>query len=215
MTWLSITIITPWHGKRAELERDYFAAVNCVDAEHLIVDDHSTPPLPNALRTRGPGFAATCNTGLFAARTDAVLFLNNDIVARARDWIEPIRELLEPGVLVGADLIDSPHGAVDGEPMPYLDGWCVAGMTDDLLELDGFDETFEPPGYYEDNDLSFRARLAGMTLREARQTRHMLEHLRNRTTGNAATNPTIQAVTLRNKARFEARVRESLMEAAA
>ena len=68
-----------------------------------------------------------------------MLFLNNDIAATAADWVEPIRDALEPGVLVGASLRHDPHGAVDGQPFPYLDGWCLAGMTEDLLELDGFD----------------------------------------------------------------------------
>lgn len=204
----SITIVTPWKNKR-DLARDYFRAVNCVQAGHLIVDDHSDSPLPNALRSHGPGFGATCNTGLSAVRTDAVLFLNNDIVPLAPNWIEPIRAALEPGVLVGADLINSPHGAVDGEPMPYLDGWCLGGMTSDLVELGGFDESFAPPGYYEDNDLCFRARIAGMMLREARIP---LRHLRNQTVGKP--DERIREVTLRNKALFEARVRQELGVAA-
>lgn len=206
---VNITIVTPWQNHR-ELERDYFAALRCIDAGHVIVDDRSDPPLPNGLKSRKPGFAGACNTGLIAARTDAVLFLNNDIRAHARDWIKPIREALEPGVLVGANLIDSLHGCVDGMPMPYLDGWCLAGMTEDLRELGGFDETFDEPSYYGDNDLSFRARLAGMTLREARVP---LEHLRNRTIGTPD-NPNVRAVTLKNKARFEARVRHELGVAA-
>jgi glycosyltransferase involved in cell wall biosynthesis len=205
----SLTIVTPWKNKRAELERDYFAAIRCADAELLIVDDGSDPPLPNGLRPHASGFAPACNTGLRAARTDAVLFLNNDIVPLAPDWIEPIRDALEPGVLVG-DLINAPHAAVDGVPMPYISGWCLAGMTDDLLELGGFDEEFEEPSYYGDNDLCFRARLEGMRLRDARVP---LRHLQNRTIGTPD-DPRIRAVTLANKARFEARVREALGVAA-
>jgi len=200
----TITVVTPWKNHR-ELERDFFAAIRCVQAELLIVDDHSDPPLPNGLKNHGVGFASACNTGLVAARTDAVLFLNNDIRPLAPDWVEPIRAALEPGVLVGANLINSPHGAVDGEPMPYLDGWCLAGMTEDLRELGGFDETFDEPSYYGDNDLCFRARLEGMTLREARVP---LQHLRNGTIGRP--DARIQEITLRNKARFEQRVREAL-----
>jgi GT2 family glycosyltransferase len=206
MSRLSITIVTPWKNHREELERAYFSAIRVVDAELLIVDDGSDPPLPNGIRPRQPGFAGACNAGLYTARTDAVLFLNNDIVAHAKDWIEPIRDALEDGVLVGGNLVNSPHGRVDGEPMPYLDGWCLAGMTDDLLELEGFDETFDEPSYYGDNDLCFRARLAGMRLREARV---QLEHLRNRTIG--VPDQRVRDVTLRNKARFEARVREALI----
>jgi GT2 family glycosyltransferase len=210
---ITITIVTPWQNHR-ELERDYFAAVRCVDAAHLIVDDGSEPRLPNALRYdyygMSWGFARVCNYGLEFARTDSVLFLNNDIVALEPNWIEPIRDALEPGVLVGAELRMDPHGAVDGEPMPYLDGWCLAGMTNDLRDLGGFDETFDEPSYFGDNDLCLRARAAGMTLREARVP---LKHLRNATTGGAD-NPKVRAATIANRDRFIARARE-LMGAAA
>jgi GT2 family glycosyltransferase len=204
----TITIVTPWQNCR-ELERDYFRAVFACTVEHLIVDDRSTPPLPNGLRASG-GFAGACNAGLAAARTDAVLFLNNDIIAHARDWLEPIREQLEPGVLVGAELRNDQHGYVDGQPMPYLDGWCLAGMTQDLRDLGGFDESFMEPSYYGDNDLCFRARLEGMTLREARVP---LEHLRNRTTGGSAS-PQVRAASIANHAKFVERVRDALGVAA-
>lgn len=198
----SITIVTPWRDHR-ELERDYFNAIRYEDAELVIVDDGSQPRLPNGIRLGGVGFARACNTGLATARTDAVLFLNNDIVAQA-GWLEPIRDLLEPGVLVGAELRNDPHAAVDGIPMPYLDGWCLAGMTDDLLELGGFDESFDEPSYYGDNDLCLRARADGMTLREAKTP---IRHLRNRTTGGGD-NPVVRAATLANRARFINRARE-------
>jgi len=94
--------------------------------------------------------------------------------------------------------------------MPYIDGWCFAGMTEDFRELGGWDEEYGATGYYGDNDLSFRARAAGMTLKEARVP---LEHLRNRTLG-VPTDLEIQRVTLENKARFEARVRQELGVAA-
>ena len=202
---MKITIITPWQNHR-ELERDYFAAMFTADAEHIVVDDHSDPPLPNALLNRGHGFAAACNTGLAAVTTDATVFLNNDVIAHAHNWIEPIRQQLEPGVLVGAQISYSNHGKVDGTPMPYLDGWCLGGMTADLRRLGGWDETYEEPSYYGDNDLCFRARLEGMTLREARIP---VEHLRNRTTGPATTT-SVRYATLRNKEKFEARVRDAL-----
>jgi len=206
----TITIVTPWKNGR-EFARDYFQAVNAADAAHIVVDDHSDPPLPNALNPGERfGFSGCSNVGFEAARTDAVLFLNNDIVAHARDWIEPIRDMLEPGVFVGAQLRYDPHGMVDGQPMPYIDGWCLAGMTDDLETLGAWDETFDEPSYYGDNDLSFRARLAGITLKEARVP---IIHLRD-TKPPVIPSQHIQEVTLKNKARFEARVRDALGVAA-
>lgn len=205
----SITIVTPWKDHR-ELERDYFNAVLRENAELVIVDDGSSPSLPNALRLKGVGFARACNAGLHTARTDAVLFLNNDIIAQAAGWLEPIRDALEEAVLVGAQLRTDPHGAVDGTPFPYLDGWCLAGMTADLLELGGFDESFDEPSYFGDNDLSLRARMAGMVLREARVPLH---HIRNVTLGRPD-DPVVRAATLANRRRFQERARLALGVAA-
>lgn len=109
------------------------------------------------------GYVSACNAGIKRATTDAVLFLNNDIKAQA-PWLEPLRKCLGPGRLVGANLLTLPHARVNGRPVSYLDGWCLAGMRDDLLELGGFDDGYEEPAYYSDNDLCLRARAAGFKL---------------------------------------------------
>ncbi len=205
----SITVVTPWMNHR-ELEREYWAALRTEDCEVLVIDNGSTPPLPNAWRLdHNSGFSRASNVGLELARTDAVLFLNNDIFSTAAGWLEPIRAALELGVLVGPVIRDDPHGGVDGHPMPYLDGWCLAGMTEDLLELGGFDEDYAEPSYFSDNDLSFRARLAGMTLRESRT---QICHLASKTSGGYEGNGVMEAFEA-NKRRFQAIVRESLQPA--
>jgi GT2 family glycosyltransferase len=202
----SITVVTPWMNHR-ELERDYWAALRTEDCEVLVIDNGSNPPLPNAYRLpRNTGFSHASNVGLRLAQTDAVLFLNNDVFANKPGWLEPIRDALEPGVLVGPIIRYDPHGAVDGQPMPYLDGWCLAGMTADLLELGGFDESYQEPSYFSDNDLSFRARLAGMTLREARTS---VGHLASQTSGGQKA-PGVQEAFDANHLRFQRVVREAL-----
>jgi GT2 family glycosyltransferase len=204
----TIAIVTPWLNG-LEFADAYFAAVNRRSPrdEVIVVDDGSNQHLPFAQirNDESTGFGSTCNQGLRAAKSDIVLFLNNDVVARESRWLEPIREAIEPGVLVGAQLRDDPHGSVDGTPLPYLDGWCLAGMRDDLLEIGGFDEDFQPPAYYEDNDLCLRARMAGMTLREVRVPLH---HIRNGTM--KPDDPKVRAATLANRERFIARAREAL-----
>jgi GT2 family glycosyltransferase len=154
------------------------------------------------------GFAKACNLGLRLAQTDAVLFLNNDIEMTAPNWLDGIRAALEPGVLVGARLRNDPHAWVEGTALPYLDGWCLAGMRDDLLELGGFDEDFDEPSYYGDNDLCLRARAAGMRLREVRVG---LRHLENVTAGHG---DAVTAATRANYERYAARARELLGVAA-
>jgi GT2 family glycosyltransferase len=208
----SIAVVTPWLN-HPELEPDYFSAahpsLNASD-ELLVVDNGSDEPLSfAAIRHEQPrGFSPACNAGLAHATTDAVLFLNNDIAATRPDWLTAIRDALEPGVLVGAQLRTGQHGDVDGQPCPYLDGWCVAGMRADLIELGGWDEGYAEPSYYGDNDLSLRARAAGMTLREARVGLH---HKLSRT---ADEDPRKAAAAEQNRKRFHERARDLLGVAA-
>jgi GT2 family glycosyltransferase len=206
----SIAIVTPWWN-HLELWPDYdqAVAVRRPTDELLVVDNGSMPPLSFAPLSydENRGFARASNAGLHAATADAVLFLNNDVRAAALDWLDRIRGALEPGVLVGAQLRHDPHGDVDGTALPYLDGWCLAGMRDDLLELGGFDESFDEPSYYGDNDLSFRARAAGMRLREVRAG---IVHKLNGTARRD--DPQTLAATLANRGRFERRVRVLMTE---
>ena len=154
------------------------------------------------------GFTRASNHGLRLATSDIVLFLNNDIYATEEGWLETICDETEPGVLTGAKIRRDAHGAVDGQALPYLDGWCLAGMRDDLLALSGFDEGFEEPAYYSDNDLCLRARAAGMTLREVRVG---LVHKLNATAGSEPAN---REVSVRNYLRFARRARKLMAVAA-
>jgi GT2 family glycosyltransferase len=207
---VKITAVVPWWNHR-ELETDFWAAMRCADVEVLVIDNGSEPRLPNGWRLpENVGFSRACNIGLELAQTDAVLFLNNDVVAVDRDWVEPIRGALEPGVLVGASLRRHPHGDVNGVPFPYLDGWCLVGMTEDLRELGGFDESLEEPAYFSDNLLCLEARAAGMVLREVRVG---LRHLENRTAGPAS-KPDVVAASAANRKVFENRVYQLMSVAA-
>jgi glycosyltransferase involved in cell wall biosynthesis len=201
----TVAIVTPWLD-HPELLDDYATAVQCRShRDELIVVDNGSDPavgLPGLRLEQNVGFAAACNLGLQSAESGAVLFLNNDIAAVAGDWLARIRDAVEPGVLVGAQLRYDPHGSVDGELLPYLDGWCLAGMRDDLLALGGFNEGFDEPAYYSDNDLCLRARAAGMSLREVRVG---LRHKLNVTAGPASG---VVEVTRANRERYMERARE-------
>jgi GT2 family glycosyltransferase len=209
---VNIAVVTPWQN-HLELADDYFEAVLPELEEGdlcIVVDDASNPPLVFETFAIFPsrGFCGASNAGLRVAENDAVLFLNNDISLGKRGWLAGIREALEPGVLVG-QLRDGMHTWVDWTPMPYLDGWCLAGMREDLLALGGFDETLEEPAYYSDNLLCLEARAAGMTLRDVRVG---LVHKENSTAG-PAWDERVRAATHANKVRYEARVRELLIAA--
>lgn len=173
----AVTVVTPWHD-HPELADDYLAAVRCLGPRDrvVVIDNASTHDLSTleqgaanitVIRNdENAGFMAASNQGLEAADTPCVLFLNNDIRHTAPDWLERLRGQMAEGSLVGACLRYDRHADVDGINLPYLDGWCLGGMTADLRDLGGFDETLELPGYFSDNLLCLRARAAGMTLRE-------------------------------------------------
>ena len=196
-----------------ELADDYFEALLPEmepGDENIIIDNHSNPPLPFAHveANRNLGFSRACNIGLRRAKAEAVLFLNNDIALGRRGWLEPIREALAPGELVGRVRFD-PHAHVDGTPMPYIDGWCLAGMKEDLRRLGGFNTKLEEPAYYSDNILCLDARAAGMTLRDVRVD---LRH-KESTTSEPLRNPLVREVTLANRELYLSRARAVLATA--
>jgi len=167
---MTITVVTPWYEHR-ELWSDYEKVIaDGKPDEVLIVDNGSSPPLDFATMrlATNEGFCGGSNAGLKAAHTDAVLFLNNDVKLTRPGWLQTLTGALQPGVLTGARLRSDHHTSVDGQPVPYLDGWCLAGMRQDLIELGGFDETLDEPAYFSDNLICLEARAAGMTLREVR-----------------------------------------------
>ena len=209
---MTVAIVTPWLD-HLELADDYFEAVlpeMKEGDELLVVDNASEPPLLfGTIRSEtNLGFVGGSNLGLTEASADAVLFLNNDVALGCRGWLEEIRQALEPGVLVGPMRYDA-HADVDGTKLPYLDGWCLAGMREDLLALDGFDETLAEPAYYSDNLLCLEARATGMTLREVKVGLHHKESA----TSRPGVNPQVQIASAANRARYVARARELLVAA--
>jgi GT2 family glycosyltransferase len=202
----SITIVTPWLGHH-ELAADYVAAVEPelrVGDEVVIVDNGDAPDLPFTAVARGLhgqhlnlGFAAGCNFGLLHVQTDAVLFLNNDVAPMRPGWLEQIRSALEPGFLCGP-IRTGQHTAIDGILYPYIDGWCLAGMTADLYSLGGFDEDLAEPAYYSDNLLCLQARMAGMTLRDVQVSLHH----KTSVTSEPGRNPQVEAASTSNRAAY-------------
>lgn len=172
----------------------------------LVIDNGNAPEIPGA-KVLSPaynlGFAKASNLGLDNATCDAVLMLNNDVAPLRQGWLDAFRDALEPGVLVGRLRFDR-HADVDGNQLPYLDGWCLAGMRDDLLALGGFDESLEEPAYYSDNLLCLEARAKGLTLREVTVGLHHKESA----TSRPSVNPEVRRVTLANQDRYVARARE-------
>lgn len=210
-TGLTCAVVTPWTDHE-DLWEDYSEAIDAAQPDQvLIVDNASEPPLAFAqIRLEANlGFCGGSNVGLRAATTDIVVFLNNDVALTSGDWLTKLLAALEPGVLVGARLRTDRHADVDGHPMPYLDGWCLAGTRDDFRTLGGWNTQLAEPAYYSDNLLCLEARAAGMTLREV----PVGLHHKNFTSGRMLARDHVQRVTLENQARYQERARELLVAA--
>ncbi len=117
------------------------------------------------------GFAAACNIGYSIARSDNVLFLNNDIRVKSdhATWTQTIIDKCSEG-LVGPTM-----GQLDNDfnfkkeanellsGNSYMGGWCIASSKEIFNQLiindykGPFSEEFGL-AYFEDTDLGFRAK---------------------------------------------------------
>lgn len=213
-----ITVITPWRDAH-ELAPAYWRAIEAgvLDSDRvIIVDNGSDPSVRDAYFARTEsalpayatilrsnvnlGFSRACNAAFERVGTEAVLFLNNDIVMTDPGWLATIRAALRPGILAGAQLRSDPHTAVDGQTVPYLDGWCIAAHGRTWLKVGGWSEELEEPAYYGDNELAVRAAQVGVQLVEVPIG---LRHLENYTSRRMR----IEAVVQRNYERYVQAVR--------
>lgn len=146
-----------------------------IDQTLVIASDKLLGPGDLAIRNQiNRGFAKANNQGLRLSEGEYVLFLNNDTRVLRDTWLY---ELLSG--LRDADIIGSSMGKVlprselhaftwEGRGKPsdkwhYLEGWCLFAKNKTFRKLAGWSEEFYPT-YYDDVDLSFRARAAGMRL---------------------------------------------------
>jgi len=136
------------------------------------------------------GFVGSCNKATKVAHADVLVFLNNDTIVTP-GWLEALTGLLHDrpdAGLVGAKLI-YPDGRLqeagglvwrDGSAwnfgrgddpdkpeynyvreVDYCSGACLAVRRSLFEQLGGFDSRFAP-AYYEDTDLAFAVRAAGL-----------------------------------------------------
>lgn len=136
------------------------------------------------------GFIGACNAGLAAARGEFVVFLNNDTAVQA-GWLEqliatfdlrpdaglvgsmliyPDGRLQESGGIIFKDGSGWNYGRFDDPAHPqygfvrevdYCSGAAIALRRSLLEHFGGFD-TLYTPAYYEDTDLAFKVRAAGL-----------------------------------------------------
>jgi GT2 family glycosyltransferase/glycosyltransferase involved in cell wall biosynthesis len=201
LSGLCSIIVLNWNGREllAESIPKVLKAVEFDGKPHqvLVVDNGSTDGSIEWLRSTYPdvdilelernlGFGEGNNQGVQAARHDAVVLLNNDMLV-AEDFLSPLLEgLSDPGVFAVASQVFFPEdkrreetGNTRGRfecgylhlsheevqrfhsirkvlPVLWAGGGCSAFRRDRFLELGGFCDLFSPC-YLEDTDLSYRA----------------------------------------------------------
>ncbi|MFL6593232.1 MAG: glycosyltransferase [Luteimonas sp.] len=180
-------------------------------------------------RTANGGFIAACNDGAALARGQVLVFLNNDTVPQP-GWLDALLTTFEehPDVgLVGAQLLypdgrlqeaggvvfsdgngwnygrfgspdDPRHGYL--RDIDYASGAALAIPRDLFGRLGGFDTRYAP-AYYEDTDLAFAVREAG--LRVVYQPAARVVHDEG-TSAGTDTGAGMKAYQVRNRERFAA-----------
>jgi GT2 family glycosyltransferase len=209
----TISIVTPWRDQ-IQFIPGYLQAVKGADEVH-IVDGGCSPEGKRCLlaafgsmvhfKCDPWSFSAACNAGLKRCTADIVVMLNNDVRATG-PWLDYVRAQVKRDTLYGPELLTQ-HVPQAGMVIPFLSGWCVGARREVWEELGGFDDATYQRGYWEDNDLSFRAMAAGMNIVRADWP---IEHLAgpDGRSGNntAVTHPDYYADVDKNRASFTRRV---------
>ncbi|HEY0505001.1 MAG TPA: glycosyltransferase [Lysobacter sp.] len=186
-------------------------------------------------RARNGGFIAACNDGAGLARGDYVVFLNNDTIPQP-GWLDallatfaehgriglagaqliyPDGRLQEAGGLVFDDgsahnfgRFESPNDPRYGyvRDADYCSGAAIA-IPRGLLERIGAFDTRYAPAYFEDTDLAFAVRAAG--LRVVVQPASRVVHLEGVTAGTDP-NQGVKAHQVRNRHTFADKWRDAL-----
>lgn len=156
------------------------------DHEIIIVDNGSTDETSQKLENSNEikyiknkvngGFAKGSNLAFSHATSDKVLFLNNDIRVKENhsNWTQSLIDNCVDDILCGPTmgLLDDNLNFVTeaNRQLPgksYLSGWCIAGNRNTWGKLDlGNNQIFSEEFfcYFEDTDLSFRAKKLNIKL---------------------------------------------------
>lgn len=162
------------------------------DHKLFIVDNGSTDNTKN-LQSSGKiyvirnsenlGFGRACNAGFFEAVEfgyENVMFLNNDIgvFGNFDSWTAPLISSAQQGFIAGPTagcLDDNLEFVCESNKLPergygYLSGWNLTASVETWkrVVLDGEDGPFNSQrffAYFEDTDLSFRAKKLGIELK--------------------------------------------------
>lgn len=163
-------------------------------ADVIVVDDCSTDDSVALLRKNYPqvkiiktdrrrGFSSAVNLGVKIAKSDIIVLLNSDVEPEHDFLTHLLKHFFhkdvfavgcmekDNGVLRGRGIAHwekgfyiHARGEVDKTDTPWVAGGSGAFRRDIWMKLGGMDELFNP-FYWEDIDLSYRARKAGYKIR--------------------------------------------------
>lgn len=157
------------------------------DHQLIVVDNGSTdetdevlaasPRVKTVKLPENRGFAAACNEGYRQSEGECITFLNNDIRVKNhhQDWTQALIGGAGDGSLVGptGGLLDASLNFITEtqkyieSPYFYMSGWNLTALksTFQKLDLSGEGEVFSLEfglAFFEDTDLSFRAKQLGI-----------------------------------------------------
>ena len=203
-----ISIITPFHNC-PELIPDYEKAAQ--GAQVIVIDNASEDDTAVKLQAMverlgndskyirnetNEKYSKANNQGLALADGEIVVFLNSDIVATG-SWLDKVQNAKKGAFYAATTGVR----AVDGEVYRYLEGWCLFGHKSDFEMIGGWRDDWEGM-YWEDNELCWRAEMAGLELKQVDlPLLHYSNYTTSRTPGAYDKRPSNQAL-------FERIVRE-------
>lgn len=175
---VSIVILT---HNRLDITMECMEALfrHTANYELIVVDNGSTDGTPEWLAQRNikvirnsenKGVPVARNQGLREASCQYIVMMDNDVIVRG-GWLEEYYDIIKSGAdAVGLEAWQVNEGFAasrkcvkEGEKFDYLGGACCMFKRKVFEEVGLLDEGFSP-AYYEDVDISFRARLAGLAL---------------------------------------------------
>lgn len=180
-----ISIIVPWwdHGELLAIwESNLQYLANC---EIIFIDNGSQLETELALQQfcqkygiklirnqENRGFSAANNQGAVVATGDYILHLNNDV----KILNFPAKYLcnLAANGIAGPGFMGNELGEI------YLEGWALCIKKSSLQALGGWCEDYGP-GYWDDVDLCYRAKIAGYSLTPIPEIHRLMQHKQNTT----------------------------------
>ena len=181
----NFTVVVPWWDHTDLLELWEHNIIVLQEAEVIFVDNGSAEEGKKALEefchkysvklirnATNLGFSAANNQGLKAANREYILHLNNDLSIKYLPFVYL--------AYLGENGIAGPGEAQNELYIPYVEGWGLCVKKSILEELGGWNEIYGP-GYWDDVDLCYRAKLAGYPVIAIPEMSQWIEHITNTT----------------------------------